>query len=113
MLSDCPNKHFVHNNTNDSAHNILTDNCYDEDKNDWLPPVGAIKTDAEIVIDMGCRKKVKGLQMKNIKKKQGGTKKFTISLSDALDGPWNLVLTDEFPEQETYGCAPMQTFDLG
>ena len=50
--------------------------------------------------------------MKNIKKEQGGTKNFTIFLSESPDGPWEPVLTTDFPEQETFGCALMQHFDL-
>ena len=50
--------------------------------------------------------------MKNIKKEQGGTKTFTISLSDSAKGPWEPILTTDFPEQEAFGCALMQEFDL-
>ena len=61
---------------------------------------------------MGCSKKVKGLHMKNIKKEQGGTKNFTIFLSESAEGPWDPILTADFPEQEAFGCAQMQKFDL-
>ena len=50
--------------------------------------------------------------MKNIKKEQGGTKKFIISLSDSAKGPWEPILTADFLEQEAFGCALMQKFDL-
>ena len=55
---------------------------------------------------------IKGLKLKNLKKEVGGTREFTVFLSDSLNGPWAIVLTGELPEQETFGCAPMQAFDL-
>ena len=113
VLSGCPYGHVVHNHTSETAHNILTDNCSDEDGDDWLVPKGSNGTDAEVIIDMGCMKKVKGLHMKNIKKEQGGTKNFTIFVSKDMEGPWEAVLTTDFPEQESFGCALMQNFDLG
>ena len=67
--------------------------------------------DAEIVINLGCSKKIKGFRMKNIKKEQGGTKDFTVHASDSPEGPWKLILTDHFREEETYGCASLKTFD--
>ena len=57
-------------------------------------------------------KRPKGLQMKNIKKEEGGTNDFTILLSDSPSGPWKSVLTDKFSEHEGTGCAPMQSFYL-
>jgi hypothetical protein len=109
----CPNGHVVNNDTDGTAHKILTDKCSEIDGDDWLVRNGTNNTDAEIIIDLGCTKKIKGIQMKNIKKEQGGTKNFTVFLSESSDGPWIPVLTKDFPEQETFGCAPMQTFDLG
>ena len=66
---------------------------------------------AEIVINLGCTKKIKGLRMKNIKKEEGGTKDFTVYVSDSPEGPWNLILTDGFQEQDKQGCAHIETFD--
>ena len=57
-------------------------------------------------------KKVKEIRLKNIKKEKGGTNKFTIYLSDELDGSWKEVLTDEFSEQKTEGCTETHTIDL-
>ena len=65
-----------------------------------------------MIIDLGCTKKVKELQMKNIKKEQGGTKKFVASISESPDGPWEPILTAELTQPEREGCAPMQTFVL-
>ena len=92
--------------------NILTDECSDEDSNEWLAPEESVDDEAEIIIDMGCLKKLKGLQMKNMKREHGGTKQFTIFLSESHDGPWDSVLTDELSEQVTDGCGLMQTFNL-
>ena len=92
--------------------NILTDECSNEDSNEWLAPEESVDDEAEIIIDMGCLKKLKGLQMKNMKREHGGTKQFTIFLSESHDGPWDSVLTDELSEQVTDGCGLMQTFNL-
>ena len=58
-------------------------------------------------------KNVYALNMKNLKKNHGGTKMFTVFLSDSKEGPWHMVYTDEFSEPETYGCGLMQTFEFG
>ena len=57
-------------------------------------------------------KKVKEIRLKNIKKEKGGTKTFTIYLSDSIEGPWRKILTDKFSEKTTNGCAASQTIDL-
>ena len=111
IVSGCPNGHVVLNADKDQ--DILTDNCNDEDGIEWLAEEGAIDSDAEVVIDMGCVKTVKGLQMKNIKRNQGGTKIFTIFVSESIEGPWKEIFTDKFSEQTTDGCGPMNSFALG
>ena len=75
-------------------------------------PEGTNNHDAEVIIDLGCTKKLRGLQLKNIKKELGGTKQFTVFLSQSADGPWEPVLTTDFPEEDRTGCAVMQYFDL-
>ena len=90
---------------------ILTDNCNSDDPvNQWVVPVDG--EDAEIVIDLGCKSTISMLRMRNIKKKHGGTKKFTIFVSESLEGPWNPILTDQFSKQEDYGCPPLHTFEI-
>ena len=107
MLSGCPKGHVVVNATTA----VLTDNC--DGRNDWLVPKDVeLNSDPEIIIFLGCMKMLKGLQMKNIKKEQGGTKDFTIFLSESSDGPWIKVFEDMFQEQQTFGCAPMERFDI-
>ena len=106
----CPKSHIIHNQTMDSEQNILSDECKDDDENHWLAEEDAINDDAEIIIDMGCMKRVKGLQMKNIKRVYGGTKQFTVFLSEFHDGPWESILTDEFQEESPEGCGRMHLF---
>ena len=110
IVSGCPNGHVVVNG--DTNKDVLTDNCNEEDGNKWLSEEGAIDADAEVIIDMGCVKTVRGLQMKNIKRNQGGTKIFTIYVSESIEGPWKEIFTDKFPEQTTDGCGQMKTSDL-
>ena len=112
ISSGCPRSHIIHNQTMDSEQNILTDYCSTNDDNHWLADEGAVNDDAEIVIDMGCLKKMKGLQMKNIKKLHGGTKQFTIFLSEFHDGPWESTLVEEFEEEVTEDCGRMHIFSF-
>ena len=92
---------------------ILEDDCSEESggDRDWIVP-NANDTDAEIIINMGCTKKLKGIQMKNIKRKIGGTKGFIISVSEFSEGPWVTILEGAFKRQETFGCAKMKYFDF-
>ena len=111
----CPISHVV---TGDEGNNVLHDNCALEDDDHWVAPAGATSsstdgannTNAEVIIYMGCVKKPKGFQMKNIKKEKGGTKRFTLFLSHFPEGPWEQILTDEFKEQDNFGCSDLQTF---
>ena len=112
MWSGCPAGHNIHNQTSEADENILTDSCSEEDDNHWLAPQEAVNDDAEIIIDMGCLKKIKGLQMKNLKKEHGGTKRFTILLSEFQGGPWKSIWTDELTEQHLTGCGLIQSFNL-
>ena len=92
---------------------ILTDNCNSDDPgNQWVAAVGAEDADTEIVIDLGCKSTISMLRMRNIKKKHGGTKKFTIFISESLEGPWNPILKDQFSEHEDYGCPPLHSFEI-
>ena len=114
----CPNSHVVVGDAGDGGHNILLDNCGLEEDGDWVAPAGVTSSsidgadnpDSEIIIYLGCVKKPKGFQMKNIKKEIGGTKSFSIFLSHFSEGPWVPILKDEFKEEESSGCADMQTF---
>ena len=111
MISACPKSRSVYNETSEDAQKILTDNCTDEDGDEWLAPEGAFNEDAEIIIDMGCSTKVHGLQMKNLKMEQGGTKGFKVFQSDTPDGPWDSILTDELPATDNLDCSRMQNFN--
>ena len=116
LVSGCPNTHVVHNHSTDAVHDILIDNCNDEDSGDWLVAEEAVKEaqkmDTQVIINLGCSKKIKGLRMKNIKKENGGTKGFSVYVSDeSPEGPWKLILSDKFVEETNIGCASMQTFD--
>ena len=108
-MPGCPNGHFVvQNDMNDTSQNILTDDCNKE----WLAPEGAVGEDAEVIINMGCIKIPRVLQMKNIQRPHGGTKGFTIYVSERIEGPWKKAFEEEFPEEETGGCQPMINFEL-
>ena len=116
LVSGCPNTHVVHNLSSTTVHNILTDNCNDRDSDAWLVTEEDINeaenTNSEIVFDLGCSKKIKGLRMKNIEKEKGGTKSFSVLISDeSPEGPWKSILYDTFVEEKNHGCATMQTFD--
>ena len=107
LLTDCPTNHVVVNpKDSNTAEDILIDDC--SEKNVWQSAA-----DSEIIINMGCNKRLKGLQIKNIRKSLGGTKSFSIYLSESQNGGWHLVLTDELAEEEEDSeCGTMQYFDL-
>ena len=107
----CPKGRSIYNQTSDDANRILTDNCSEEDGDAWLANEGAFGEDAEIIIDMGCATKVHGLQMKNLKVEEGGTKQFSVFQSVSPDGPWDSILSDELQPAENFECGIMQTFN--
>ena len=101
------------NNASREAEKILTDNCGDDDDNDWaIPEEASSSREASVTIKLGCMKNIKEIRLKNIKRKKGGTKKFTIFLSETNEGPWKEILNDEFPEPEAEGCAASHVIDL-
>ena len=112
FYTGCPNSNTVHNASKEVSDSIFKDNCDDKYNSDWLVPRESNNTDAELIINVGCMKIIKGIKLKNLKKELGGTREFTVFLSDLLNGPWAIVLSGELPEQENFGCAPMQSFDL-
>ena len=111
LLLACPKGRSIYNQTSDDANKILTDNCSEEDGDEWLAPEGAFNEDAEIIIDMGCATKVHGIQMKNVKMEDGGTKQFTVFQSTSPSGPWDAILSDELKPADNSDCAVMQTFN--
>lgn len=88
----CPHGHVIHNQTIETAQNILADSCSEGEDDNWIVRDGTNNTDAEVIIDMGWENKIKGLQMTNIKKEQGSTKKFSVFLSESLDDPWQHMI---------------------
>ena len=110
----CPKEHSIINETkNTNASSILTDSCSPENEDAWFASEEAVEEDAEIILDLGCIKNVYGLHMKNLNVEKGGTKVFRIFLSEySPEGPWNLILTDEFLEESKPGCATLKTFNL-
>ena len=92
---------------------MLHDDCSDnDDGGHWIVPKDANTTESETegIINLGCTKKLKGIQMKNLKREDGGTRSFVIYVSEMSDGPWDTVLEAEFSRQDTFGCASMQNF---
>ena len=50
--------------------------------------------------------------MKNLKRKKGGTKAFTLYLSEYQDGPWKEIFTGQLTRQEGDSCGNIHDFDF-
>ena len=77
----------------------------------WLAMKNNVDETAEIIIDLGCNKHMHGLQLKNLNPVYGGTKQFTIFLSETPEGPWNNIFSSELPKEESE-CGPMRPFNI-
>ena len=100
------------NEERDTNHAILTDNCNSQHGTEWLAPKGATDSDAEIIIDIGCVRKMLAISMKNLKRKLGGTKTFTLFLSDSVEGPWKSFFTDKLPQSKSDSCGPLHNIEF-
>ena len=63
-----------------------------------------MNNNAELILNIGCSQKVRNVQMKNLNRDLGGTKHFSIFLSDYSMGPWNLILRGELNQSSESGC---------
>ena len=88
------------------------DRCNSQQGTEWLAPKGAIDSDAEIIIDIGCIRSMFSIYMKNLKKRNEGTKAFTLFLSEYEEGPWKNIFTGQFPRPEGDSCGPLHTFEF-
>ena len=110
-LTGCPNPHAVIvNKKKETNHSVLSDYCDAEDVTEWLAPEGATEKEAEILIDIGCVRNIFNINLKNLKRKEGGTKLFTLYVSEVSGGPWEKILIGKLPPPEKDSCGPMQSF---
>ena len=82
--------------------NVLHDNC-EEDSSEWLAPEGAVDDDAELILNLGCPQILTVVQIKNLKRGLGGTKKITLYAGNDLTGPWKFMTSAEL--NQTEGCS--------
>ena len=60
-----------------------------------------------------CTQSIKGFLIKNIKSNDDrGTKDFSISISDSIDGPWTDILTGTLPDARNVSPVPVLNFEL-
>ena len=113
FIPGCPNHHAViTNKKRDTNHAILSDQCLSQQDTEWHAPIGATDSDAEIIIDIGCVRSVFSMNIKNLKGKNGGTKAFTLFLSEYTKGPWKEIFTGQLPRQEGHSCGSINDFDF-
>jgi len=86
----------------------------EESSNYWLTPDGATGDDAQLFMVFQCPRTIKGFLVKNTRNlnKDRGTKDFTISISDSIDGPWTDILTGTLPDARNVSPVPVLNFDL-
>ena len=83
----------VHADSDNSAstkENVLHDNC-----DEWIAPEGAVNDDAELILHLGCHKKITSFQIRNMRSDLGGTKTFSLYIRNIMYGPWHLITTGE------------------
>jgi len=82
--------------------------------NYWLTPDGATGDAAQLFMVFQCPRTIKGFLVKNTRNlnKDRGTKDFTISISDSIDGPWTDILTGTLPDARNVSPVPVLNFDL-
>ena len=112
--SGCPKK-IMMEKTNKSFPNdaVLNDDCKDENGH-WIAPIGAKNENVEFIINLGCLQKVNIVQIKDLGKDMGGTKKFSIFVGEDSHGPWDLILASELNQTIESGCSgsKMHVFNI-
>jgi len=83
--------------------------------NFWVTDNEATGDAAKLFMAFQCPRTIKGFLLKNTKNNGSndrGTQDFTISISDAIDGPWTDILTRTLPDARNVSPVPVLNFDL-
>ena len=100
IFKGCPNAvtvvHADSDNNADIKDNVLHDNC-----DEWIAPEGTIDNDAELILHLGCHKKITSFQIRNMRSDLGGTKSFSLFIGNSLSGPWHLITSGELDQTDT------------
>ena len=93
-FKDCSSSKRVSSSSGTSNLGIFTDDCTDG----WTAPEGRTGSEAELIIDMGCRTKINTIEMRNLDTTQG-TRQFSIHISQTEDGPWDNLITGTLAQE--------------
>jgi len=81
--------------------------------NYWVTNDQKTGDEARLYMVYQCTQSIKGFLIKNVKSLDDrGTKDFTISISDTIDGPWTDILTGTLPDARNVSPVPVLNFDL-
>ena len=69
--------------------------------------------DASVIFDIGCLSNIRKLYLKNVPKSFGGTKNFTLYVSNNIDGGWQYLLSEQLKQGIREGCSQtLQIFPI-
>lgn len=95
--------------TNSKSDNIAYSNY-------WLVNSGKTGDEATFYVAYTCPQNIRGFKLKNTHhhtSNNAGTKDFTISIADSLDGPWSPpVLSGTLPDARNVSPVPVLNFEL-
>ena len=83
--------------------------------NYWVTDDGATGDDAQLFMAFQCSRTIKGFRLKNTHNGNAndrGTRDFTISISDKIDGTWTDILSNTLPDARDVSQVPVLNFDL-
>jgi len=106
------NPYHVISNEEDIFYRLPDDTVH---TNYWLVNDYKTGTEARLYMAFTCARTIKGFLLKNTcngERGSRGTKDFTISISDSIDGPWTDILTGTLPDALDVSPVPVLNFDL-
>ena len=84
--------------------------------NYWLVDEGKTGDEATFFVAYTCPQNIRGFKLKNThhhNSHNSGTKDFTISMADSIDGPWSPpILSGTLPDARNVSPVPVLNFDL-
>ena len=108
MSVGCPQPILVESGENITSNDVLHDTC--EDGDGWVISGDHSVQNKDLIINLGCSQKVQMVQVKNLERDLGGTKEFSIFLSEFSSGPWNFLLKGQLDQNVESGCQKKKMY---
>ena len=108
MMAGCPQPIIVESGENITSNDVLHDSC--EDGDSWFISGDHSVQNKDLIINLGCSQKVQIVQVKNLERDLGGTKEFSIFLSEFSSGPWNFLLKGQMDQNVESGCQKKKMY---